>query len=297
MMSNSNQRGLTLIELMVALLISLLILAGLFTVYRSNQHGYRLNDGLVRIQESGRFAIDYLSRDIRQTAYPNGELNPKVIPTPEFHLFLFNNGADNIDVVNSNPGQFPPSDVLAIRHGIQNQLTTDCNGVAPDGAGTGGNADANPGTNGWTTLNVYAIQDTGRTNIQGNPILGLFCNGNELVEGVENMQVLYGVDTDPSLNSRDYVADQYFDFTTVPNINGDAIPDWNRVVSLRIALLASSVDEKATQPSGRSFNLLGDIIGPFDGTGVDVNGVAIPADQKMRRIYTTTILIRNNMAQ
>ena len=284
-MNYTHQRGLTLIELMVALVISLLILAGLFTVYQSNQRGYRLNDGLVRTQESGRFAIDFLARDIRQAAYPSSDPNPNATTAPDFLGFLFAGGANDVDVINTNPGDFPLSDILSLRHGFGTLLSTDCSGTSP------GNTDplgvtVIQGPESWTpddttTWNQYDIRATGRLNNRGNPILALFCNGNELVEGIENMQVLYGVDTTAE---QDFVTDQYFTFNNIPDITADGATDWSRIISLRIALLASSVDEKTSAPSPRTFTLLDTLIPAFN-------------DQKMRRVYTTTVLIRNNLTK
>ncbi len=288
-MKHSQQRGLTLIELMVSLVISLLIMAGLFTVYQSNQRGNRLNDGLMRAQENGRFAVDFLTRDIRIAAYPFNDPNPNVTAKPEFQNFLFSGGADNVAVAN-NPN---PSDILSLRHGWGGATTADCNGaipgnVDPAALNQGGITWAPDGT---TTWNQYDIRDTGRTNNRGLPIFALFCNGNELVEGIENMQVLYGVDTDVPFNTRDFVANQYVSFNSIPDLDGDGVTDWSRIVSLRIALLASSVDERASAPSPRTFSLLDFNIGSYDGNS------AMPTDQKIRRVYTTTVLIRNNMAQ
>ncbi len=288
-MKYSKQQGLTLIELMVALLISLLIMAGLFTVYQSNQRGFRLNDGLTRVQENGRFALDFLSRDIRQAGFPSRDPNSNVVFPPEFQFFLFTGGLNDAAVV-GNPNT---SDTLSLRHGMFGSLTTDCAGAFPvPGDPTQGNSDGLIDLNqngkiwssdGNTTLNVYDIQDTGRTNNRGLPVFALFCNGNEMVEGIENMQVLYGVDTDPNPTTRDYVANQYYTFNLIPDLDGDGVTDWGNIVSLRIALLASSVDEKTNTPSPRTFRLL------------DINIPAF-ADQKIRRVYTTTILLRNNMA-
>jgi type IV pilus assembly protein PilW len=59
------QRGLTLVELMVALVMGLIILAGVLTVFIANKQTYRFQDALSRLQENGRFAINMLERDIR----------------------------------------------------------------------------------------------------------------------------------------------------------------------------------------------------------------------------------------
>ena len=62
-------RGFTLIELMVAITISALILGGLTQVYAGASRSYRVTEALSRMQENGRYAMDYLARDIRLAGY------------------------------------------------------------------------------------------------------------------------------------------------------------------------------------------------------------------------------------
>ncbi len=64
------QRGLTLVELMVALALSLLLLAGTIQIFISSKQSYRVQDALSRLQENSRAAVDLLSRDIRAAALP-----------------------------------------------------------------------------------------------------------------------------------------------------------------------------------------------------------------------------------
>lgn len=59
------QRGLSLVELMVALAISTLILIGLVQVFISSRLIYNTDEGVARLQENGRFAMEFLARDIR----------------------------------------------------------------------------------------------------------------------------------------------------------------------------------------------------------------------------------------
>ncbi len=69
MSSSHKQSGLTLIEIMVALTLSLLLLAGMIQVFQSNKQSYRVQDALSRVQENGRFAIDFISRDLRMAGF------------------------------------------------------------------------------------------------------------------------------------------------------------------------------------------------------------------------------------
>jgi type IV pilus assembly protein PilW len=58
-------RGFTLIELMVALVLGLIVMAGVGSVFISNQRVYRTNSALSDVQDSARVAFELLARDIR----------------------------------------------------------------------------------------------------------------------------------------------------------------------------------------------------------------------------------------
>ncbi len=58
-------RGVSLIELMVALAIGSLLVLGLVEVFSASRTAYQLSEGLSRVQENSRFAMDYIQRDFR----------------------------------------------------------------------------------------------------------------------------------------------------------------------------------------------------------------------------------------
>jgi type IV pilus assembly protein PilW len=58
-------RGLTLIELLVALVMGLVLIAGVVTVFVANKETYRFQDAMSRLQENGRLALLLLERDLR----------------------------------------------------------------------------------------------------------------------------------------------------------------------------------------------------------------------------------------
>lgn len=68
-MNRKSQAGLSLIELMVALLLSGLLILGLVQIFSSSRASYMMAQGLARAQESSRFAIDALQRDARMTGH------------------------------------------------------------------------------------------------------------------------------------------------------------------------------------------------------------------------------------
>ncbi|MDD1610693.1 MAG: prepilin-type N-terminal cleavage/methylation domain-containing protein, partial [Methylococcaceae bacterium] len=59
------QRGFTLIELMIAMLIGVFLMAGILQIFSSAKQAYRLQENLSRLQENGRFAMDYLTKGVR----------------------------------------------------------------------------------------------------------------------------------------------------------------------------------------------------------------------------------------
>ena len=93
-------------------------------------------------------------------------------------------------------------------------------------------------------------------------------------DGVENLQILYGVDTDGDL-----YANKYSNATQVTS------SEWNSVVSVRIGLLLNTVQNVSTEADASTFNLLGTTV-PAPGT--------TDATRFMRRHpFTTTISLRN----
>jgi type IV pilus assembly protein PilW len=89
----------------------------------------------------------------------------------------------------------------------------------------------------------------------------------ELVQGVENLQLRYGVDTDDDLLVNEYRV-------------ASAVTDWRKVVSLSMAVLVRSPDEAGVERDNRTYNLLGTTFGPFN-------------DRRQRAVFTTTVVLRN----
>jgi type IV pilus assembly protein PilW len=63
------QRGLSLVELMVAMAIGTFLLAGAITVFGKTRDIYRTNDAAARLQETARYAMGTLEADLRMANY------------------------------------------------------------------------------------------------------------------------------------------------------------------------------------------------------------------------------------
>ena len=66
---SQKQKGFTLVELMVAMAISLFLLIAIALVYQSSKNGFAYSNNTIRMSEDASFAIDSLSRDIRMAGY------------------------------------------------------------------------------------------------------------------------------------------------------------------------------------------------------------------------------------
>ncbi len=111
----SAQKGLSLVELMVAMVLGLLLIAGVLQVFLSSKLTYNTTSALSRVQEGGRYASDFLSFDIRNAAYKGECLSPinnlSGLTDERFTLDIGLEGWDNTE--STLPSWFVAADRLA----------------------------------------------------------------------------------------------------------------------------------------------------------------------------------------
>lgn len=334
------QNGISLVEIMVALVAGLILSAGVVQIYAANKQSYRVTDAVARIQENARFAMEVLTRDIRMAGYQGCAAQSRTLvntlnDTTSF-LYDFDTAIEGFEATSATGWSPDPdssitsplsgSDIVTIRgvfdEGIaitgQPNNSGDCSNASAhtadlkvtdasafsDGdiviAGNCTNASIFQITNVNGGMNVVhntggsvnpgnATKDLGacyagngelvkirtrtfylRTNPAGLPALYRkdgSDNAEELVEGVEDLQILYGIDTDS-----DGTANQF--------IRANDVTDWSQVTSVRITLLLQSVEDNiTTAPQTYTFN----------------NATVTPDDHRLRRVFTTTIGLRNRL--
>ncbi|WP_163650608.1 PilW family protein [Modicisalibacter sp. 'Wilcox'] len=64
------QRGVTLVELMIALVLGLLITAGIYQLFSASQRTHRLEQAVASVQENGRFLLNVFQRELRHAGFP-----------------------------------------------------------------------------------------------------------------------------------------------------------------------------------------------------------------------------------
>ena len=326
------QLGVTLVELMVAVTIGMIIMAGVMQIYMANKQTYRVTEALSRLQENGRFATHFLVKDIRKAGYQGcrsrTQLVPRVIANaiaagaPDLASMNFDTtggafkGVDNVPaatVVGANT-VLVGTDILDIQFGgscsgyltgnmtavnanIQLAAPNDCNLQAnwpfmisdcesvdiarassvAAGAGTQTIAHA---ANVNIDLNLSKAYQSGAEILtlqsftfylaeNGSNVPSFYRHNNatnvseELVEGVDDLQFLYGEDTDGS-----GVANYY--------VPANKVADMDNIVSVRMTASVRTIDDRVSQSANT----------------IIYNGGNI-TDHRIRKTFTTTIAIRN----
>jgi type IV pilus assembly protein PilW len=102
------QQGVTLVELLVALMLGLLLTAGIIQVFIGNRATYEFNDSLSRIQENARFTLDHMAYNARMAGY-SGCLSDVVIynnlDAPDDFRDDIENGLQGFDASGTADGQ------------------------------------------------------------------------------------------------------------------------------------------------------------------------------------------------
>ena len=257
----NKQAGFSLVEIMIALLIGLFLMGGILQMFSASQQTYRMQSNLARLQENGRFALDFLARDIRTAGY--------------WGCMTSSTG----DISGTEGGNLNVPDSITIKGGfafipIGTLIPTGAcgspvNPVNPPYSCGAANCDTNP-----TSTITYSISKPATSATSPNPKVTLYRYTNNipnplLVEGIENMKILYGVHSDIV---PDGAANYYVSANNVANME--------KVVSVRISLLVVTLDDYLTpQPVMYTYN------------GVPT----MPIDHNIRRVFNTTIAIRNRL--
>ena len=247
------QGGLTLIELMVAMTIGLILMGVAMNVFMSTRETHRVVNNLARLQENGRFAIDQISQIVRMTGYQGNSASQWVMGP-------LTQATSGINRLVGTDNDTNGSDTISVTYrGTADTFIKDCHGIDVGAADT--------------VINQYAVSANNELTC-GVSKNGAAVQTLVVVDGVEALHVMYGIDSD-----NDDAADQY---VTAPNV-----ADMEDVVSVRVALLLMTLDAGlVNQNDIATYTLLDETV--YDG--------ATPAnDRRMRRIVSGTVALRNHL--
>ncbi|MBP6058799.1 MAG: PilW family protein [Nitrosomonas sp.] len=246
------QQGFTLVELMISMTLGLILLLIIGTAFVSSRQAFREQEDNARIQESGRFALEFIGRNIKQAGHaevPFGGIKAEFEGT----------------AIRGTSGAAGVADTVTIQYdgAIGDQ---DCEGA--------GFTAADITAQNIVIQNSFNIDATNaELRCDGQFVAALTepvpTSGSVLLENVEDLQLLYGIDT-----TGEQSVDQYVAAPAVP-------ADWGRVIAVRVCVLIRSDKTNIVSP----------------GYYLDCNGtsVAIPADRRLRRAFTATFNLRNRV--
>lgn len=259
---NSKQYGRSLAEVMIALTIGLVMLAGITSLLVSSKQASRVTDDRSRLDEDGRLALNLLAFHLRMSGY--GQLTTDLlVPKKSIFTDLKDYKEDFVDGIEGCSGGFSnPSSVIKIcmpgapatePDAFINRYVVDVNnanvstGVPTDCLGSA------------VILNPAVVEN--RFYLAISPSSGrkeLYCQGNgqtaagdvnfknspqPIAENVEDMKITYGFGYDYALNVDTQVVDR---FLTAQEVDAMPLPgnstQWSKVISAEVCLIMRSAN-------------------------------------------------------
>jgi len=265
--SNNRQSGFNLVELMIAILIGVFVSLMVVQYMVTSSRVFQRQGADSNLEQNASFAISYLSQYIRQAGTRDDF--GTVVP------FFIEDCGDGLDPCTSDgtgvASATDPatSDTIAVQMYPANGL--DCTGQSIDSDDQ--------------LVNVFYIA----ASVEDPNVNSLYCRGFNaskdttlsagvaLIDGVDQMQILYGV---ADANERIY---SYFDADRIPLVNGSVAQGWDRVRAVKIAILVSDGFDSTTEKlDTRSYQLL-------DGPALGIT------DRTNRRVFSTTIAMNSKL--
>lgn len=173
-----NQRGLSLVELMVAMAISSFLILGVTQIYLDNKRNYLYQQGQGENLENGRFALMLIGERLAKAGYRRNPALPMDMAFP----------ADSDGDCTFAAGQAVVrmnATTLCLRYQPRDENETNCLGNAFPGS-----SDLNKPYDDFNTDEIMVE----RLTLEGG---SLKCEGQELVSNVAGLYFDYGVNTDP----------------------------------------------------------------------------------------------------
>lgn len=305
------QGGLTLIEIMVAMVVSLILIAGVIQIFVGTRQTYRFQDALARVQENGRFAAEAIRRDVRLAGFVGCTTLISVTPNAIPPLAIAYSRDNYIEGdVGPALGAEPGTDVLTLR-----MLSPNTVRLSADMAGPADVVTIPTNVPGFQIGEVVGIADCNNVDLftvngvaGGGPVditpnaslTKAYLAGTVLSRYREvSYYVAPGASGDRALWRREagvvpdtelvdgvedlwlrYGEDLDNDGAPDAYVAAAAVGDWSRVRSLRISLLLASNEDNVTEGAQ-----------PVDFRGA----VVVPADNRFRQVLTTTVGLRNRL--
>jgi type IV pilus assembly protein PilW len=323
-----SQHGFTLIELLVALVISSVIAIAAISALIVSRQGFSTVDAASQLRDNSRFAVDLIQRLALQSGFKDIQYAAAVRPATSTvsvaNITGYNNQKPDFSVSDPSTSMVSwgasedgkGSDVLILRYQpsklFAEATTTDKSMINCMGAAaTFVPLDRDDRMTSIFYINtslgepsLMCAATTANNNTWPSP-----ATGQPIISGVENMQILYGVE---SVTANTAPAAGLAD-TSFPNLylradqmvvagNADATNlNWQRVRSIRIGMVlrgplgsAQESTSRTLYPLGQAAASSGGAAGSAMSSTTDVGTVFVtPTDTRLRQVVTFTVHLRN----
>lgn len=312
----NRQFGLTLVELMVSMTLGLLVVMAATGLLVSSKSSYVAQDDDAHVQDTGRYALENITRAVRQAAYENWDATEAPVLAGEA-ISANLRGFDSARLKETTSGLESPipvnvngSDVLAVRffgagEGGGDGTMLDCAGFAV--AAPAAHADADE-SRGWSIFYV-AVSSSGEPELYCKYKGSKNWSMEAIARGVESFQVLYGLDSDG-----DGLPNRMLNATAIQALDDALVLDgadaaakaldlnrkthWKKVVLVKVALLVRGALTTRADQADRKYDLFGsdyaDTYAATDsGVRIDETKLAAGIRKRTRRVFASTIQLRN----
>jgi type IV pilus assembly protein PilW len=215
------QRGYTMIEIVIALLIGLFLLAGLFTIFSGTRRTSTQQNGLAQLQDEQRMAMSVLNDVVQNAGYFDTNTYQSAQTAWSASVAVPAAGAGVILAAGQALGGYHTSstvaDTLVARYATSgSDNVINCTGATSATA-----------TNYVNTFYITPAHINGKTiNVLDCTPDGTAASAVPLVIGVENLQVWYGISTQAATNNVD----------TYKTADQMTAANWANVTSARVTL-------------------------------------------------------------
>jgi len=299
-------RGLTLIEMMVALAVGMAVVLAAGHLLGLANGAWAAQTEAAAVDDGGRYALELVGRALRQAAWTDpAQLDAagSVAPAHLAGLDAHSLSKATFVIDNPLPDAVNGSDVLAVRFAGA--------GPAPDGDGSVTGCAGFPvadGEEGWSIFYVARNGD-GEAELRCKYRGAANWSADAVVAGVDGFQVLYGIDTD---TPRDHVPNRYLNAAAIAALDAalglaagsedfHRHTHWKRVVSVRVGLLLHGARPTRHGGGTMAYPLLGTVYGASpaaaadEGSLLDEAGMPDALRERERRLFTTTVALPSPM--
>ena len=303
--SLSGKTGVGLAELMVALVLGMLVILAMSSLIFASKSIHAVQIDAFTMDDIARSVFSNMASSVKEAGLINyGNADTPSIGSDELSPAIAGLDAStlkstSIGIESTSKSLNNSSDVIAIRFfgsGSGNEIDSplNCAGFGVPAPGSPGQADMERG---WSIY--YVANDSG-----GEP--NLYCKykgksftAQSIAEGVESLQILYGIDMP------DGTGNQFLNATEINALDA-SIPaaelnkktHWKKITSVKVAILVRGKHSSNLNSTTETYDLFGeDYFNPSD-KGTKIIGTDLPKKhaEKLRKVYSATIQLKNALS-